>query len=363
MIILDLLFVRKRRTMERSQRIAGCILGGAIGDALGWPVEFLSLSAIRRSYGENGITDLDKKGKSTAEFTDDTQMSLFTADGALRFLTAQKQAGITPDFAVYMHNAYLRWLFTQQTPKPNFDSSVLNGWLYGRRELHVRRAPGNTCISSLNELGIGRVEEPINHSKGCGSVMRAAPIGLCFETEAAFTYGMMAGAITHGHPSGYLSSAVLARILAELLNEKSLPYALGTTMERLKHEKGHEECLLYLQKAYELANDEIEPTRAIESLGLGWVAEEALAIAVYCALKYENDIKQGFLMAVNHDGDSDSTGAIYGNLIGAWKGLDASVQEWIDNIESPDILSQIAHDLSVGPEISQTWLQRYPING
>lgn len=345
--------------MEKSQRIAGCLIGGAIGDALGWPVEFLSSAAIRRSYGENGITDLDKKWKATAEFTDDTQMTLFTVDGVLRYLSALKQTEKV-DFAVIMHHAYRRWLSTQQAPR-NEDMDILDGWLIDCRELHARRSPGTSCLSALSELWIGSITDPINDSKGCGAVMRMAPLGLVFDAEEAFEKGRIAGAITHGHPSGYLSAAAFARIIAELMRGESLSYALGTTMERLKHETGHEECLLYLQKAYQLANDDIEPYRAIQALGLGWVAEEALAIAVYCALKFETDTKQALLFAVNHDGDSDSTGAICGNLLGAWKGLSVFPITWIESIEGLDILKQAANDLNVGPDRSKEWNERYPI--
>jgi ADP-ribosylglycohydrolase len=348
--------------MERSQRIAGCLIGGAIGDALGWPVEFLSSASIRRSYGEQGITDLDKKDKTCAEFTDDTQMSLFTADGVLRYLSALKLSDQPADFAAILHTSYLRWLSTQQTPRSE-DQAILDGWLYARPELHARRAPGITCMSALNEPWISSVTDPINTSKGCGAVMRAAPIGLVFDAEEAFTKGMVAGALTHGHPSGYLSSAALARIISELLRGESLSHALGTTMERLKHETGHEECLLYLKKAYELANDDIEPTRAIEALGFGWVGEEALAIAVYCALKMASDSRKAMLLAVNHDGDSDSTGAICGNLLGAWKGLQTFPDAWINGIEGLDILTQTAADLTNGPDFSNDWKQRYPLAG
>lgn len=348
--------------MERSQRIAGCLIGGAIGDALGWPVEFLSSSAIRKNYGENGITDLDKKDNAKAEFTDDTQMSLFTVDGVLRYLSTLKQSDKPADFAAIMHASYLRWLYTQQTARSE-DQTLLDGWLYARPELHVRRAPGSTCLSALNERWIASVNDPINPSKGCGAVMRAAPIGLVFDAEEAFVKGMIAGAITHGHPSGYLSSAALARIIAELMRGESLSHALGTTMERLKHESGHEECLLYLKKAYELADAEIEPTRAIEALGLGWVGEEALAIAVYCALKYADDGRKALLLAVNHDGDSDSTGAICGNLLGAWKGLQFFPPDWIDTVEGLDILTQAAADMNAGPDFSNEWNQRYPLAG
>ena len=349
--------------MEKSQRIKGCVFGGAIGDALGWPVEFLSLSAIKRKYGEDGIRTLDKDKQDVAQFTDDTQMALFTIDGILRYQTEILYAPRPREYQVVQHEAYLRWLYTQQAPPASLTEEILNGWLYHEPTLHQRRAPGGSCLSALQEVWAPGEGEPINDSKGCGAVMRAAPVGLGFEGEEAFLNGKTGGALTHGHPSGYLSAAALARIIAELVKGESLAYALGVTMDRLKKEAGHEEVLLYLKKAYELSTEEIEPKRAIEALGLGWVGEEALAIAVYCALKYENDPREALLAAVNHDGDSDSTGAICGNLIGTWKGFDALPVEWVENVEGKTILDQVVLDLIQGPRKSDEWMLKYPLQG
>lgn len=349
--------------MEKSQRIKGCVFGGAIGDALGWPVEFLSLSAIKRKYGEDGIRTLDKDKQDVAQFTDDTQMALFTIDGILRYQTEILYAPRPREYQVVQHEAYLRWLYTQQAPPASLTEEILDGWLYHEPTLHQRRAPGISCLSALQEVWAPGEGEPINDSKGCGAVMRAAPVGLGFEGEEAFLNGKTGGALTHGHPSGYLSAAALARIIAELVKGESLAYALGVTMDRLKKETGHEEVLLYLKKAYELSTEEIEPKRAIEALGLGWVGEEALAIAVYCALKYENDPREALLAAVNHDGDSDSTGAICGNLIGTWKGFDALPVEWVENVEGKTILDQVVLDLIQGPRKSDEWMLKYPLQG
>lgn len=349
--------------MEKSQRIKGCVFGGAIGDALGWPVEFLSLSSIKRKYGEDGIRTLDKDKREFAQFTDDTQMTLFTIDGILRYQTEILYAPNPREYRILQHESYLRWLYTQQAPSANVATDVCNGWLYDEPTLHARRAPGSSCLSSLQEGWVAREDDPINQSKGCGAVMRTAPLGLTFEGEEAFLNGKTNGALTHGHPSGYLSAAALARIIAELVKGESLAYALGVTMERLKKEVGHEEVLLYLKKAYELSMEEIEPKRAIEALGLGWVGEEALAIAVYCALKYENDPREALLAAVNHDGDSDSTGAICGNLIGTWKGFDALPVDWVEAVEGKSILDQVVLDLIHGPRMGEEWMLRYPIQG
>ena len=80
----------------------------------------------------------------------------------------------------------------------------------------------------------------------------------------------------------------------------------------------------------------------IHSLGDGWVGDEALAIAIYCALRYQNDFSAGIIAAVNHRGDSDSTGAIAGNILGAWLGYEALENKWKENLELADVIVETA---------------------
>ena len=99
---------------------------------------------------------------------------------------------------------------------------------------------------------------------------------------------------------------------------------------------------------------------AIKHIGEGWVGEEALGIAVYSALKYPDDFRRAVIAAVNHDGDSDSTGAITGNILGAYLGLSRIPPEWVEVIELKDVLIQIADDLLVGYREDEEWWDRYP---
>lgn len=70
--------------MNRIDRIKGCLLGGAVGDALGAPVEFLEWAAIRNTFGAQGIVDYAPAYGRLGAITDNTQMMLFTAEGLLR---------------------------------------------------------------------------------------------------------------------------------------------------------------------------------------------------------------------------------------------------------------------------------------
>ncbi len=336
----------------------GCLLGGAIGDALGNPVEFLRYSQIQEWYGQGGIQDLLGGSLGVAEITDDTQMTLFTAEGILRAETRGNLKGICHPPTVVYH-AYLRWLFTQDQVKIS-RGSTYDGWLIGIPELHNRRAPGNTCLSALRSLEMGQRDHPLNNSKGCGGVMRVAPAGLFYPVDSAFDLGADFAAITHSHPSGYLSAGTLAYLIACLMEGMPLPGAVEESIKKLEQYPNHEECVQVLKKAIHLVQEDLDDPEAIWQIGEGWVGEEALAIAVYCSLKYPNDFQQALIAAVNHDGDSDSTGAITGNILGAALGIEAIPLDWQEKVELREVILQLADDLLTGFEDSDEWWQRYP---
>src|SRR5258706_2010427 len=192
-------------------RIRGCLLGGAVGDALGAPVEFLSLEEIRRQFGPDGIRDYAPAYGRLGAITDDTQMTLFTAEGLLRATMRMMERGICHPPSI-VHHAYLRWLLTQkERPKRSIDIRT-DGWLFDVRALHHRRAPGNTCLAALRDAedwGVPAVAR--NTSKGCGALMRAAPVGLFREQDdILFEVAVETARLTHGHPSGSLTAGYLA---------------------------------------------------------------------------------------------------------------------------------------------------------
>ncbi len=336
-----------RRTKEYFR---GSLLCGAIGDALGWPVEFMSYRDIVKRYGRGGIASPPYREGKKAEITDDTQMTLFTAEGILRGTGA-------PDPLLILHRAYLRWLYTQGY---HVSDEYNDGWLIRVKELHAPRAPGSTCLSALLSGDIGRMEQPINMSKGCGGVMRVAPVGLYFPKEHAFEVASKCAALTHGHPSGYLSAGVLAHIIACIIEGAHIQEALDDALRALSKYEGSEECLNIILMARDLAETGQDPKSAIDMIGEGWVGEETLAISIYCALKYNKDFRGAMVAAVNHDGDSDSTGAITGNILGAYLGVDAIPKEWLRNIELVDVIIQVADDLLIGFEDTEGWRDRYP---
>ena len=290
-------------------------------------------------------------------------MTLFTATGLLLGTTRGMMRGIMGSYVDYIRYSYKDWYRTQteRYPLPN---EYHYSWLVNVPELFSRRAPGNTCMSALESEQLGTIAHPINRSKGCGGVMRVAPIGLYFSDkrlpiEESDKIGAEAAAITHGHDLGWLSSAMLVHIVRRLAEdeESSILAAVQDAMKTIRAMYPDSEylgdLLSLVQKAVELSQAEWEDLDAIHILGQGWVAEETLAIAIYCALKYPNDIEKALIAAVNHSGDSDSTGAVTGNILGAALGESAIPEKFLEKLELRDVIREIADDLYNDCKISE----------
>jgi len=330
----------------------GCLIGGAAGDALGYPVEFIKYDQIQEQFGVNGINAyvLDKT-TGNALITDDTQMTLFTASGILYWkkrIAVNNGAGAVE---TYIHRAYRDWYRTQTNEKSDKNIS----WLTDIKELRVKRAPGSTCMQALRRSDKGRLDRPINDSKGCGGVMRVAPIALYSRYfESAALVGAKAAAITHGHPLGYMSAAAFVYILEKIMSVESgycnplyiiVSDCINEMKELFHHESHLSELIDIITLAVDLSENDDPDIINIEKIGEGWVAEEALAIALYCSLKYYNDFSSAIIAAVNHSGDSDSTGSITGNIVGAFVGYDNISQKWTDDLELKDVVIKVADSL------------------
>lgn len=346
------------------EHFVGCMIGGAVGDALGAPVEFLNYEDIITEYGQQGISGyVYAKGSRKAYITDDTQLSLFTAEGLLRSVTRASRQQVqrtVKDTAITIFRSYLRWLYTQGLTVPRWAKKDYDGWLVKLHPLHAYREPGVTCITSLGRGIMGTIQKPINDSKGCGGVMRVAPIGLVENKENVFELGCAAAAITHGHPAGYLPAGTLALIIYELRMGASLVEAIHKALECLRTYEHSRECVVLIEHAIDLASKGKPSYDKIESLGKGVMGDQALAMAIYATLSYPNDFKKAVLLAVNHSGDSDSVAAVTGNILGTYLGIQGIDEDLVKNVELSEEIKQIAKDLYVLYESSEEWLQKYP---
>ncbi|MCD7436822.1 ADP-ribosylglycohydrolase family protein [Streptomyces lincolnensis] len=334
-------------------RVRGCLLGGAVGDALGYPVEFSSLDRIRSTHGRHGVTGLVPGAHgATGLVSDDTQMTLFTVEALIQARAREREKGIGGAWPVLLRQAYERWLETQSKPGPE-QGGAPTGGLLGELWLYARRAPGNACLSGIAQLYApdpwleldGKPGQVNPDSKGCGTVMRSAPFGLVNPADAAFAMAARGAQITHGHPTGYYAAGALAAIVAHLVAGESLEGAVLRTLRLLARYPGHQETTAALEQALDLASEGMPTAEKLETLGAGWVAEEALALAVYCALA-EPGVERALLLSVNHSGDSDSTGSLCGNLLGALHGDVGLPHAWVRRVEGRAVIAALAEDLA-----------------
>ena len=336
-------------------RIRGCLLGGAIGDAVGASVEFMRLAEIKARFGPHGIAEFAPAYGRIGAITDDTQMTLFTAEGLLRAHIRSNKGDICSVPAVICH-AYLRWLLTQGvTPAARELQIGKDGWLWNQKTLHSRRAPGNTCISSLKGMTHFTADRANNNSKGAGAIMRVAPVA-CFArsgndaaAEDVFRLGKESSWITHGHPSGYLSAAAFAVIIHALLGGHTMETGIQRATALLAREDDSAETLAAIEAALACVGKRMDPERALSMVGEAWVGEEALGVAIYCSLM-TNDFATGVRMSVNHDGDSDTTGLLVGQLLGAIHGEAAIPSDWLRDLEAQEIIRRMADDLCDHPK-------------
>lgn len=359
--------------------IRGSLMAGAAGDALGYPVEFMSRNAILSRYGDKGITQFHLNHAGKALISDDTQMTLFTANGILMGITRGCMRGIGGAPENYVDGAYIDWYYTQTGIKESgLGNDFHYTWLRDLPELAHQRAPGNTCLKACESLL--KKTKPQNNSKGCGGIMRVAPMGLfdavhhCYDTPRLALAGAKIAKVTHLHPLGYLPAALLTILISRivpLMPEQVVVSINDIIDECLSVMMEMRECDSYADKIYlknltlkavRLSKSVVTDGEAISHLGGGWTAEETWAISLYCVLRHIDSVKDAIIAAVNHNGDSDSTGSVTGNIMGAIYGYDIIKKTRMfcpegkcfeETLELHDIILALADDLYSGSIISE----------
>ena len=320
------------------ERAEGSIIGGAIGDALGHPTEFLSLNEIRSKYGSEGVRDFVLVRNIVGEpvfpagtYTDDTQMTIAIAKALL-----DTKAGYKVNLAAALNKRFVEWM---ESPDNN-------------------RAPGNACLRGCQKLkrGLPWYLAGEQNSKGCGAVMRIASIGIVYHAkpEQLDDVAHFSAILTHRHPTAYAAAIVGARIVAAALQaqnpETFKQTIINSSLQDLPaNGREVESALRKIPKVLHLP-----PDQAFKELGEGWIAEEALAGALYCVLSTSN-FEEAVLRAINTQGDSDSLGAIAGNIAGALYGVKAIPPKWVQNVENSKYLLALASDVAkLAQEVSKT---------
>jgi ADP-ribosylglycohydrolase len=327
----------------------GTLYGLAIGDAMGYPTEFLDVEQIASRYGSWRALELPVSA-GVARVTDDTQMALAVAE-ALAEVTRDGTSSFTAD-----------------TVEPSLRAHFVT-WL---RSPDNNRAPGQTCLTACTALqrDIPWQDASVLGSKGCGANMRVAPVGLVpgLSAEQRAGAAQLQAALTHGHPTALAASDLTAQAVwllthncapAELLpwlrhyaltsRETYRSDWLGDLARRAGAEdpsafiaQGWDECLRALDMvaaALHAPNLEQDPC---EVVGAGWIAEEALAAALYCFLLAPDEPLTAVRRGAWSSGDSDSIAALAGAFAGAWHGARAWPGEWVRSIEYYDRMRPLA---------------------
>ena len=306
--------VMREREIDKAK---GVIFGLAIGDALGYPTEFMPLSAIKSTYGPTGIQDFPK---SPALFSDDTQMSIAVAEALVR---AGDQDLDTLMDAV--RDEFIRW----------------------RRSPENNRAPGNACLAGVSrmERGVHWSESGIADSKGCGSAMRVAPIGYLYQhdPEKLKAAARASGICTHGHRTAVAASIGAAYLVKLALDDVPPDQMIPALLAFTKGISGEfDRAILKVDECLDWEDEE----KALEFLGRGWIGEEAVALALYCFLRYPDDYAKTVLRGANTAGDSDSIACIAGGISGARLGVSGIPAKWGRDIEKAYYLEDLAQSLS-----------------
>lgn len=340
-------------------RFKGVMLGLAIGDAFGYPIELMDYESICERFEKKGCLDLAVSQKTgTALFTDDTQLSLFTADGLLWAHSAGADDG-RANYEDYIFLAYQVWLYTQTKTVAGKEYA----WLFDSNEnpyklrllkakgLYKKRTADTKNIDALlkiRNMEYGTPENPKNENKDNGAVKRVAPIGLYFysDTKKAFDMGCRAAAITHGSPVGYIAAGCYAALIAEIVSGAEIEDAVHTVIDLLNGVKDGEILKKTLQYALELVGNEgIEPRAAVSKMGYGFEAYEVLAIAVYCAVLHNEAPRYAIQLAANHDGASDTCASMTAAIMGAYYGDAGFPKGWADRLQYRNLISSMAEKL------------------
>jgi ADP-ribosylglycohydrolase len=301
------------KTIDIEIKLRGYLFGMACADALGRPVEHLTLEQIKEKYGEDGILEL----APDAFWTDDTQLMLVLARGLLHGAELE-----LPELMDKIAEELVMWL---DEPDLGAGATTRGAVLNLRKGIH------------WSESGL--------NSKTCGSLMRVGILGFIFrnDPEKLIKAASLSGRITHTHPAADAAS-VAGAYAVKLALDGVVPKEMFLPLLRVT-EGISEEFSEALEGSYELAHSNLSDEAALRKIGQGWYADETFALAYFCILRYPDDYKKAVQTAVNITGDSDSVGSVAGGILGARLGVEAVPLSWVEALNGKEILEEMVAPL------------------
>ena len=340
---------------HRVSSCRGCLLGLAVGDAMGYTVDGKTWEDICRNYGPNGLLGYDLVN-GCAEVSSYTQIAAYIANGLLLGTTRGKQE----NYPKYMNLAVKEWARRQNLPR---DPQKNSCWVSGIPQLRRRHCRDSRMLDALRAEVLGTPEAPINKTETPGSLTAAAMVGLAYDPKymqprSVGVLGARAVAMTHGDPETFLSGTVLAYLIAGLLQEPegSLTVHFAHAVEVMEHQYadqfGQAAVLAdRLGNVLHSIDPDADHRQKMEDLHC-YSAAECLAGAMYACSVCGDDFDTAMIIAVNHSGRSAAVGALTGAILGAKLGVEALPEFYLESLDVVGVLEVLARDLAQGSPTS-----------
>ena len=334
---------------DLEQKFRGCLLGMAVGDAMGAAVEKKSYEEICDTYGPAGLLGYDTVN-GLAEITSYTQVASFALNGLLLGIS-RGQSHEAMSFATM---ALKEWASVQHFPK---DPHRRNCWLRGIAAFRRRKCMDPRTLDAFTRDVLGTPKRPANQAEGPGSLTTAVAMGLYFHPDRMQFHqigvlGAQIVALTHGEPAAFLSGSVLAYVIAAILNdpegdlESHFQLAAKTVADQFGREFPQALRLqkLLLETMEKAKDPTISSQQVMESLGCN-TAQRVLAGAMYAVLAGRGDFDASAIIAVNHSGKSAAVGAVTGAILGAKLCEEALPEFYLECLEAGQVLRSLAADI------------------
>lgn len=335
---------------KRIEAYRGCLLGLAVGDAMGYTVDSKSWDEICADYGPNGLLGYDLVN-GTADITSYTQLCAFMCNG-LMLGAIRGNPELLPR---YMAMSMREWAKSQQF---RGTTEKTNCWLAQVPQMRRRHCMDTRMLDALSRDTFGTPEKPMFRSTTPASITTAVAVGLGvlpanIEPQRIGDLGAQAVAFTHGDPDSFLAGAFVSYAIAAILQEPdtalSAHFTRASDAVSLLYTDRYPETeavLGKIRRAMELTRDaELTPLAAMTLLGCT-TASECVAGAVYAAMIHMSNFDEGMIAAVNHSGRSAAVGALTGAFLGARLGADALPEFYLESLESAPVLCELADDLT-----------------
>ncbi len=335
---------------EKVSAFSGCLLGMAVGDAMGYPVDKKTWDEIEQMYGPNGLLGYDL-ANGNAEITSYTQLATFVCNGLL--LGAIRQ---NPEkYGRYILLGLREWLKSQQ-PRVNPEKTFC--WVGQVPDMRRRLCMDTRMLDALSRETVGTPEKPVFRSIFPGALTAAAAVGLCgmsckMTSQMLSRLGMEAVAATHGEPSAFLSGAFVALAVDGAIRTPERPMAelyekICAFLEETYGETYPEVFALTAgaRQALVLTKDvEISPLAAMTLLGCT-TAAECVAGMVYATTIHPANFDEAMIVSVNHSGRSSCVAALTGAVMGARLGKDSLPEFYLESLECAWVLEELAEDMT-----------------